>query len=140
MSTNHIHLCPLSMLLIINIDFYYMLNRSLFVEGTIYISYIYWSFYFLQLKFLLSSKLQTYNQLYHSIIQQCFHCYSFLDIYSFQSNLYCYFSQHISIVQITAEYIVYYSTKYCKPIVITRAQQKTTKLSFSFKLLCLLFL
>ena len=46
------------MTLVINVHFYHIFNRSLFVEETIHISHIYGSFYFLQLKSLLSSKLQ----------------------------------------------------------------------------------
>ena len=44
--SNHINFCYFSMPLIINIYLYYMLNQSLLVEKTIYISYINWSFYF----------------------------------------------------------------------------------------------
>ena len=83
----------LPMFLVINIHLYYMLNGSLLVEETVHLSYIYRSFYFFQLKSLLFSKLQTYDQLCCTTIQQLLHCYSFLCISSLKSNLYYYFSE-----------------------------------------------
>ena len=64
----------------------------------------------------------------------CHNNYLFLSINSFQSNHYYNFSQHISIIQIIAEYIVHYSTKHCELIITTRAQSSTNKLFFPFKL------
>ena len=52
--SNYIYLHSLPVSLIININFYHMLNRSFLIEETIY---IYWSFYFFQFKPLLSYKL-----------------------------------------------------------------------------------
>ena len=68
------------------------------VKRTIHIPYIYKSFNFLELKFLLCGKLQTHDQPYCSAIQQCFYCYFFLSINPFQPNFHHNFFQHVSII------------------------------------------
>ena len=58
--SNYIYFCSLSMSLIVNTHFYYMLNKPFLIKRSIHISYVYWFFYFFQLEFLLPSKLQTH--------------------------------------------------------------------------------
>ena len=61
LTSNHINFCSLSVFLIINVYLYCIFYELFFIEHSIYISYVYWSFYFFQFEPLLLSKLQAHN-------------------------------------------------------------------------------